>query len=205
MTLEIEKTIENLKGRGFGAFYAENSAEALELVKGMVPEGSTIANGGSQTLKQTGIMDWFLRGNYDYAPHGAAGETPEEEERSYKSAFTCDYYLMSTNAVTEEGELYNVDGRGNRVSSLCYGPEHVIVIAGKNKVVPTLEDAVNRVKTVAAPKNGRRLGVKTPCAIVGSCADCRSPQRMCCHRVITSFCRTPGRISVIIVGEDLGY
>ena len=116
-----------------------------------------------------------------------------------------DYFLMSTNAITMDGELVNIDGRSNRVSCLCWGPQNVIIIAGMNKVALDVESALKRVRNFAAPPNAVRLNKNTPCAQTGKCADCYSPDCICSQIVITRRSSTPNRIKVILVGEELGY
>ena len=123
----------------------------------------------------------------------------------FRQAFTCDTYLMSANAITENGELYNVDGNGNRVAALMFGPKSVIVIAGWNKIVPDLEAARQRVRQIAAPANTTRLNTQTPCKVLGSCQDCHSDSRICCDYTVLGQQRIKGRVKVILVGEELGY
>ena len=132
-------------------------------------------------------------------------KTPEERTAIMKQAFTCDVFLTGTNAITETGELVNIDGIGNRVAAMTFGPESVIVIAGINKVVPTVMDAANRARNTAAPINAQRFDIKTPCKIDGTCHDCNSPDSICSYIVRTRRCKPNGRIKVILVGESLGF
>ena len=152
-------------------------------------------------MVETGIMDLIRRDDYEYIDRKSA-KTPEESRALYGRIVTADYFLMSTNAITREGELINVDGVGNRVACLINGPEHVLVIAGMNKVVPTLEDGIRRVRNIAAPPNSILVGSKTPCSVTGFCADCQSEDCICCQTVITRRSMKPGRITVILVGEE---
>ena len=190
------------------ALYAKNGAEALEMVKGIINKGATVSSGGSMTLKQTGIYDLITNGDYNYLDRTV-------DPDATKKAFSADYYLLGCNAVTKDGVLYNVDGFANRISALTFGPEKVIVVAGKNKIVNTLEDAIYRVKTIAAPLNAKRLGCDTYCAKHGKCVSlnmdapamtdgCKSSARICCSYVVTAQQRIKDRITVILVDEELG-
>ena len=199
----IKETLKNLEANGFQAAFVNDRDELMALIKQLVPEGTATATGGSETLAETGIMD-YLKAKTSYNP-----------ER--KKAYGAQVYLASANAITMHGEIYEVDGRGNRVSAMLFGPEKVIVIAGINKIVPDLHAAVERVKTQAAPANAIRLAKDTPCAKKGSCisplcsdssfgsAGCMSDDRICSNMVVFSRQSVKNRIAVIIVGEDLGY
>ncbi len=210
----IEKTLKNLESNNISAFYAENREEVADIIKSLVPAGSTVSNGGSETLAQTGVLDLLSGG--DYVFYDRRGLEDDDLRECYVRAFGCDAYFCSSNAVTQNGELYNVDGNSNRVACIVYGPKQVIMVVGKNKIVPDLESAVNRVKQQAAPKNTVRLQKKTPCAATGQCvslngedseicAGCRSSERICCNFVVSAYQRHKGRIKVILVNEDLGY
>lgn len=210
----IEKTMKNLEKNNISAFYAESREEVAGIIKSLVPAGSTVSNGGSETLAQTGVMDLLSGG--DYVFYDRRGLEGEELRACYVRAFGCDAYFCSSNAITENGELYNVDGNSNRVACIVYGPKQVIMVAGKNKIVPDLASAVNRVKQQAAPRNTVRLHKNTPCAATGQCislggslpelcAGCRTPERICCNFVVSAYQRHKGRIKVILVNEDLGY
>lgn len=196
--------IKNLEKRNMKGHYCETAKDALELVESLMPENSLVTCGGSETLAETGIMDLIQSEKYQFIDRKSA-KTPEEARALYGKIVTADYFLMSSNAITVEGELVNVDGNGNRVACLIQGPAHVLVVVGMNKVTATTEDAVRRVRNIAAPPNAVRLGCKTPCAVTGVCADCQSPDCMCCHTVITRHSRHAGRIQVILVGENLGF
>ena len=201
---QAKSIIKNLEKRNMKGYYCETGAKALELVRSILPKGAVVTNGGSETLLETGIMDLIRRDDYEYIDRKSA-KTPEESRALYGRIVTADYFLMSTNAITREGELINVDGVGNRVACLINGPEHVLVIAGMNKVVPTLEDGIRRVRNIAAPPNSIRVGSKTPCSVTGFCADCQSEDCICCQTVITRRSMKPGRITVILVGEEYGF
>ncbi len=212
----IMRTMENLRKNNMDAFYAETAEDAKNLLESMLKEGDEITCGGSVTLYRSGILDMLKSGKYRYYDRFAPGITPEEAEKIYRKAFTCDAYISSANAVTERGELYNVDGNSNRVAAIMYGPENVYIIAGKNKIVPDINEAIKRVKTAAAPKNSARLKCKTPCAVTGECISlkrdnpfmcdgCESEGRICCSYTVSAHQRKKGRIKVIIIGEDIGY
>lgn len=209
--MRLERTVKALKANRMDACWVHTKEEALQKVAELIPAGATAACGGSMTLAECGIMDWLRAGHCQFLDREAV---PREEIRSvYRAAFSADVYLMSSNAVTENGELYNVDGNGNRAAALIYGPDSVIVVAGANKLVPDIPAAVRRVKSLAAPVNAARLNQDTPCGKCGTCAGlrgdvaagCRSEQRICCSYVVSGFQRVPGRIKVILVAETLGY
>lgn len=209
----FEKVIKNLERNNFNALVVESANDALEYIRKTIPEGAVVSNGGSVTLGQIGAIDMLRKGNYKFLDRGADGLSREEIEDIFRRSFFADYYLMSANAITEDGMLYNVDGNSNRVSALLFGPEKVIVIAGKNKLVKNIDEAMLRVKTVAAPKNSARLNCATYCNEKGvcSCVDgdtfdgCDSDGRICCNYVVSAKQRKRGRITVVIVNEELGY
>lgn len=186
-------------------YYCEDCASAVKLAEELVPAGSTVSFGGSMSLSDCGVMD-MLRNRSDIRLiDRSKAQTPEETKQMYRDSFSADVYFMSTNAITLDGELINIDGNGNRVAALIYGPDKVVMVVGMNKLVSTVEDGINRVSDIAAPANGVRLNKQTPCATTGFCHDCFSPECMCSHTVITRRCGTPNRIHVILVGETLGY
>ena len=203
--LRMERCAEALRRNNFAAECVDSKEEALELVEELLPDGATVAVGGSVTLSETGILPMLKSGRFDYIDRYAPGLTATERREVFLRSFGCDYYLCSANAVTENGELYNVDGTGNRVAAMLYGPEKVIVVVGCNKLVKDLEAADERVRAVAAPANAIRLDRGTPCTKTGRCSDCRSEGRICASRVVFARQLTPGRITVILVAEELGY
>lgn len=196
--------IKNLEKRNMTGYYCETAAQARDLVQQLIPKQATISSGGSETLKETGIMKLIQSSDYQFIDRKTA-KTPEEARLLYGKIVTADYFLTSTNAITFDGELINVDGNGNRVACLIQGPSHVLVIVGMNKVVPTQEDGIRRVRNIAAPPNAIRVGAQTPCTKTGMCSDCQSPDCICCHTVITRHSRHKGRISVILIGEEYGF
>lgn len=201
---QAESIIKGLEKRNMEGHYFETAKECVEEILKTIPEGSSIANGGSETLGQTGLMEAIKSGKYNYIDR-TAGKTHEEEKEIYGKIAVCDYFLMSTNAITLDGELINIDGRGSRVAYLIHGPENVIVIAGMNKVVSDVESGYKRVKDIASPPNCVRLGRKTPCAVTGKCGDCFGQESICSQIVITRRSTVPKRIKVFLIGEDFGF
>lgn len=215
MMKRITKTITSLRNNNMAAFYVEKKEDVVPLLKTLMNEGETVTHGGSETLKECGVTDLLNSGAYNYLDRSKAASA-EEVEEIYRKAYFADTYLASANAVTEGGLLYNVDGNSNRVSAILYGPKQVVFICGYNKIVRDLDEAVVRLKTVAAPKNTKRLNCETYCAKEGECLamgrdasymcdGCKSPQRICCNYVISAHQRHKDRLKVIIVGEKLGY
>lgn len=202
ISIKIQKTMESLKKNNMEPYYVDSCPQVVELVERLCPQGQRVSCGGSTTLQESGVIDLLRSGKYDFLDRSAEGADPDD---IMHKAFNCDTYFMSSNAVTENGELYNIDGNGNRVAALIYGPKNVIVIVGYNKLVRDLNDAARRVCEMAAPANTLRLGLNTPCAKVGVCCDCHSADRICCSFVVSKYQKKPGRIKVIIVGEPLGY
>lgn len=196
--------IKNMEKRNFEGYYVSTAAEAKEKVLSLMEEGASIGWGGTMTMKEIGIFDAIREKNYILIDRAVA-KTPEESREIYAKTVMADYYLMSTNAITLNGELINIDGNGNRVACLMQGPKHVIIVAGMNKVVSDVESGYLRVKNTASPPNAVRLNKETPCAITGKCGDCYLPDCICSHTVITRRCGVPGRIKIILVGEELGY
>ncbi len=197
--------IQNLAKRNMEGYYAETKEEAVKLImENFLTEGKTVCYGGSMSLTESGLMDAVKEGTcilYDRA----TAVTPEEIKDMNAKMINSDYFLMSTNAITVDGELVNIDGRGNRLSYLLYGPENVIVVAGMNKVVSNVEDGVRRVRDIASPPNTVRLNKNTPCAKTGRCGDCFSEDCICSQIVITRRSGIKNRIKVVLVSEELGY
>ncbi|MBR2639228.1 MAG: lactate utilization protein [Oscillospiraceae bacterium] len=198
-----ERTMEALRSNRMEAYFVKTSEEAVALVKELIPEGSVCRVGGSRTLHETGIISLLENGNYDYRDSHVV--PPEEVEEARREAFFADFFLASANAITEDGEIYNVDGAGTRVAPIIFGPKNVILVAGTNKIVTDIAAAEDRLRNLAAPANAKRLGCKTPCAETGTCMNCKSPARICCSYTLLGYQRIPNRIKIIIVGEHLGY
>ncbi|NLP45474.1 MAG: lactate utilization protein [Epulopiscium sp.] len=202
--LQGKKIIEAFKKRNIEAYYCSTKEEASKQILQLIPKNSSVSWGGSMTLKALHIQQKLQEKSYDVLDRSLA-KTPQEIEQLYHDALSCDYYLMSSNAITLDGKLVNTDGTGNRVAALIYGPKNVIIVAGMNKVVADENAALMRVKNQAAPINALRLNKNTPCTKTGKCGDCLSDDSICAHTVITRMSRIPNRIKVILVGESLGY
>jgi len=196
--------IKNLNKRQIEGFYCANKKSALQKALELIPKGASIGWGGSMTIIETGLMDAIQNGDYKIINRDTA-KTLEEQRKIYAEICLSDFFLMSTNAITLDGELINIDGRGNRVAFLCYGPQNVIILAGMNKVVSDIESGFKRVRDIASPPNTVRLNKKTPCSITGKCEDCYSPDCICGQFVVTRRSAVPNRIKVILIGEELGY
>ena len=196
--------IKNLEKRQMEGYYCATSKEAVEKALSLMPEGSSITWGGSMSIIECGLMKAVREGNYEIIDRDEA-KTPEENRAMFARQVMADYFLMSTNAITMDGELINVDGRANRVACLCWGPQNVIIIAGLNKVTVDVEGGIPRARNFAAPPTTVRLNKNTPCSKTGKCADCLSPDCICGQTVITRRSNVPFRIKVILVGEELGF
>lgn len=200
--LRAESCVKHLRMHGFGADYFETKEEVLSYLKENIPKGSSIGIGGSVTLTEIGVLSW-LTGNEEY--QFLDRYHTDDVSRVFHESLNADVYLMSTNALTEEGELYNIDGNGNRLAALIYGPKKVYVIAGTNKIVKNLEEAAARVELFTAPANNIRLNKINPCTKTGQCMHCSTPSTICNQIVTTRRSGTPGRIHVLLVNEALGY
>ncbi len=201
---QAKSIIEKIEKRNMRGYYCKTKEDCASLVLSMIKEGSTVTWGGSMSLKDCDIPE-KLEKEGKYSIIDRAKYAPEDMKDYYIKAFTADYYLMGTNAITLDGELMNIDGYGNRVASLIFGPEKVIVLAGMNKVVSTIDEAYARVRNFASPPNTIRLEKNTPCAATGKCGDCMSPDCICNQIVVTRRSRDKERIHVILVGEDIGF
>ena len=196
--------VQNLKNRQFDAYYCETREEALNQALELIPVGSSVGWGGATSAEQIGLLNALRNGTYNAIDRDTAA-SPEERTAMMRQCLLTDTFITGANAISLEGELVNIDGMGNRVAAIVYGPKKVMVIAGMNKVADTLEDALTRARTVAAPINKQRFGNDTPCTVNGSCADCLSDGCICNQILITRNCRPAGRITVILVGEELGF
>lgn len=195
--------VKNLKSRHFDAWYCEDKAQALEKALELIPRGASVGWGGAMSAEQIGLIDAVRRGDYRAIDRDTAANR-EERERLMRECLSADVFLTGANALSLDGQMVNIDGNGNRVGAIVYGPKTVLVIAGMNKVADTLEGAVTRARTVAAPMNKQRFDNQTPCAVTGSCADCKSEGCICNQILITRNCRPAGRIRFILVGDELG-
>lgn len=201
-----ESLIKNLVKRGFRANYAPTAAEAKELFISNIPEGATVILTGSQTLEQIGVKPYLREsGKYNLLDPYEPGLEPAEGLARRKQGMTADVLVSSTNAITEKGELVNVDGMGNRVAGMIFGPGKVILGVGMNKVEPDIHAAFKRLKEIAGPMNNKRLETSNPCSETGFCADCANPTRICNYYSIIERSIIPERIHIILIGEKLGY
>lgn len=196
--IKIETLIKNLEKRNMNGYYVETAAEAKDKALSMITDDDLVSWGGSATLDELEIKNELKNVLNGTAP------TPEESAANRRKAFMADVYLTSTNAITMDGELVNIDKTGNRVAAMCYGPKKVIIIAGVNKITSNEDAALQRVKNEACTANAIRLGINNPCAVTGKCAHCLG-QSMCCYTVVTRASAVAGRMNVILVNEALGY
>lgn len=203
--IRIERTIEALEKNNMNGYYVENNDELISKIEEIVSEGATVACGGSMTLFETNIIDYLRKGRYNFLDRYAEGLNKDDINKIYRQAFSADAYFVSSNAITENGEIYNVDGTGNRVAAMIYGPDKVIIICGVNKIVKDVNEAIHRTKTIAAPINAKRIDRKTPCCKVGCCMDCNSPERICNDYTLIRKQANKDRIHVIFLDEELGY
>ena len=192
-----------LRKRNLEGYYCSTAAEAVEKVLELIPAGDVVSWGGAATVDELGIKDRLRHRGQPVIDRDTA-HTEEERMAMLHQTLTCDTFLMSSNAISEDGQMVNIDGTGNRVAALCFGPKQIIVVAGMNKVTADLDGAIARARHIAAPANAQRFNGKTPCSANGQCADCTSPDCICAQMVVTRFCKTPGRIKVVLVGEELG-
>lgn len=196
--------VKNLEKRHFEAYYCATKGEALAKALELIPEGSTVGWGGAYSAIQIGLPQALNAGNYNTIDRDKFA-SPEEKAKAARDCLDADFFLTGANALSLDGQMVNIDGNGNRVAAIIYGPKNVLVIAGMNKVCDTLEAAVRRARTVAAPMNQQRFQGKTPCTVTGACGDCLSENCICNQIVVTRNCRPAGRIKFILVGEELGY
>lgn len=204
LDIRVKKVLDEMKKRNMEGYYCETKEAALKKALEIIEPGSKVSLGGSQTLSQIGLIDKLRLGNFNLLDRASA-KTPDEIDDIYNKAFSCDYYLMSSNAITLDGKLINMDGNGNRVAALIYGPKNVIVIAGINKLVENEEQGIIRVRQTASPINAIRLNKNTPCKSTAICHNCKEDDCICCNLVITRMSRIKNRIKVILVGQELGY
>lgn len=217
MTPQIEKLFKNLQKNKMHPIFAQDKEDARNLVKDILFADAVITWGGSMSVIECGIDEILRDKKYRFMDRGRAGITAQEQQECFKASIGADFFFCSANAITENGEIVNVDGLANRISSIAFGPKKVVMIVGVNKIVPDLKEAFLRVKKVAAPKNCVRLNKNTPCAKLGHCVSllnndnpdfadgCASDDRICCDYMISAMQRQKDRITVILVNENLGY
>ncbi len=213
-TPDLQAVAEALRRNNMNVHCVNTAAEVVPLLRTLLPRGGSVAVGGSRSLDEAAVLPLLRSGEYRFLDRYAAGLTPEQTRTVLTESLSADAYVCSANAVTEQGDIYCVDGNANRIAALCYGPSQVFLVVGCNKIVPDLAAAHRRVKTVAAPRNTVRLGCATPCAQTGVCcqvdnpdntAGCTSPSRICCSYLTLSRQRVAGRITVLLVAEPLGF
>ena len=199
------RIIKHLERRNFNAHYCPTAAEAIKLIKSLMPQGSSVTWGGSQTIREMGLARELIdSGDYKVINRDLA-QTPEQTRQCYLDAMDVDFFLTSANAITQDGVIVNIDGRGNRVAAITWGPHNVIHVIGINKVAATIEAALARARNVAAPLNTARLGCDTPCKIAGVCHNCNSPQCICNYIHFTRNSFPAHRHTVVLIGESWGY
>lgn len=198
------KVAEALNKRHFEAYYCPDCAEALEKILELIPQDHVVSWGGTATVDELGVKEALRQRGQAVIDRDTAKDA-QERQQMLKQALTCDTFLMGSNAISADGQLVNIDGTGNRVAALCFGPTQVVVVAGMNKVAGDLDGAMRRAREVAAPMNAQRFPLKTPCVANGLCGDCKGPDSICAQIVTTRLCKPAGRIKVVLVGEDLGF
>ena len=199
------KMVKQLQRRHFEAYYCATADEARQRVNELIPDGSSVTWGGTMTVRDMGIPEMLKgRGTLDVWDRDTV-TTAEEKQEMYFRAFHADYYLSSANAISEDGVIVNIDGNGNRVAAITWGPQHVIFVVGMNKVAQDVEAALKRARSTASPINAARFDIDTPCQKDGVCHNCNSPQSICNDVHFLRNSSKPGRIIVVLVGETLGY
>ena len=199
--LLAEKVIEGLKSRNMTGYYAANKEEALKKALELIPKNSTVTMGGGMSIFEIGLFDALQSEDYRFIDR----DKMEDKRAAMLAAYDADVFLSSVNAMTQDGQLVNIDGNANRVSAIAQGPKKVLFIVGMNKVCDDLDGAMKRARNVAAPINAQRFGLSTPCSKTGACMDCKSPDTICCQFLITRYSKHPGRIHVILVNDELGF
>ena len=199
--LLAQKVMKGLESRNMTAYHAPDKQAALAQALELIPEGSTIGMGGCMSAVEIGLVDALKEGNYNYIDRATA----TDQRAAMLAAYDSDVFLVSANAITEDGVIVNIDGNSNRVSAIAQGPRKVVFIVGMNKVCDDVDGAMKRARNVAAPINAQRFGLSTPCSKTGSCFNCKSPDTICCQFLITRFSRHEGRIHVILVNDNLGF
>ncbi|MBQ6323017.1 MAG: lactate utilization protein [Lachnospiraceae bacterium] len=199
--LLAKKVIKGLESRNMTGYYAASKEEALKIALDLIPEGGSVTMGGAMSAREIGLVEAVKNGPYNFIDRDAIAD----KRTAMLAAYDSDVFLVSANAMTEDGVLVNIDGNANRVSAISQGPKMVLVIVGMNKICSDIDGAMKRARNVAAPINAQRFGLSTPCAKTGACANCKSPDTICCQFLITRYSKHPGRIQVILVNDSLGF
>jgi L-lactate utilization protein LutB len=198
--LLAQTVIKGLTSRNMKGFYAKDKDEARRIALSMIPEGSTISQGGCMSSLEIGLIDALNEGNYHFIDRSKM-----DSREALLAAYDSDIFLSSCNAMTSDGILVNIDGNANRVSCIANGPKKVIFIVGMNKICADLDSAIKRARNVAAPSNAMRFPINTPCKKTGKCFDCKQPDTICCQFLITRYSHHKDRINVILVNNSLGF
>ncbi len=199
--LLAQKVIKGLESRNMTGYYAADKEEALKKALELIPNGSSVTMGGCMSAREIGLVDALQNGDYNFIDR----DKYEDKRAAMLAAYDADVFLSSANAMTDDGIIVNIDGNSNRVSAIAQGPKKVVFIVGMNKVCDDIDGAMKRARNVAAPTNAQRFGLQTPCAKLGTCMNCKSPDTICCQFLITRYSRHAGRIHVILVNDNLGY
>ncbi len=199
--LLAQRVIKGLESRNMSGYYAANAKEALEKALELIPEGSSVTMGGGTSVHEIGLFDAMKQGDYDFIDR----DDYEDRRSAMLLAYDTDVYLASCNAITNDGILVNIDGNGNRVSAMAFGPRKIVYVVGMDKVCDDVDGAMKRARNVAAPANAQRFNVNTPCKKTGACANCKSPDTICCQFLVTRYNMHKGRVHVILVNEPLGF
>lgn len=201
----IKRTIESLNNNNMNGYLVNSKEELFFKIEQLVSEGSVVSCGGSMSLFEYGVIDYLRNGRYKFLDRYKEGLTSEQITKIFKESFLADAYFASSNAVTEDGKLYNVDGNGNRVAAMLYGPDKVILLVGVNKIVKDIDEAIKRNREICAPANAKRLNKKTPCTKVGYCMDCKSNEKVCREFTVIASQNRKDRIHIIFMNENIGY
>lgn len=202
---KILRIITSLEKNNMNGYLVKSKEELIDKIISLTNKGEKVSCGGSMSLVETGVMDLLRSGRYEFLDRAKEGLSIEDIDRIYRECFFTDTYFSSSNAITEDEELYNVDGNGNRVAALLFGPKKVIIVAGVNKIVKNLDEAIKRNREIAAPANAKRLNKNTPCTKVGYCMDCNSKEKICREYTVISSQKDKDRIHVIFLNENIGY
>ena len=202
---KIEKTINNLKKNNINGYYVKDNDELINLIKDIAKEGEVVSVGGSMSLFESKVIELLRSGRYEFLDRYKKDLTQEDIKEIYRKSFFADTYFASANAITEDGKIFNVDGNGNRVAAILYGPDKVVLIVGVNKIVKNIEQAVARNRAISGPANANRLNLSTPCVKTGQCMECKSEERICCEYTVIKRQRNPKRMHVIFINDTLGF
>ena len=202
---KIEKTISNLKKNNINGYYVKDNDELINLIKDIAKEGEVVSVGGSMSLFESKVIELLRSGRYEFLDRYKKDLTQEDIKEIYRKSFFADTYFASANAITEDGKIFNVDGNGNRVAAILYGPDKVVLIVGVNKIVKNIEQAVARNRAISGPANAKRLNLSTPCIKTGQCMECNIEDRICCEYTVIKRQRNPKRMHVIFINDTLGF